>query len=126
MLHVTVVGHVGRVELKEHGDTEILAFSIAWNNPRDKEADPTWFECSLWGKRGAAVGSFLEKGHQVCVLGELTFRQYTTKDGELRESKDIRVTDIQVLSSRDESSTRGEAAPARSRAGKRSGSSRWA
>ena len=98
MKTIVIAGNVGKAELKQAGGSDLLRFSVAVNG-RAKvdgawEKTTTWFECSMWGKRAAAIGSYVTKGTKVAVSGDLTVREYVSGSGEKRSSLDVNVSEL--------------------------------
>jgi single-strand DNA-binding protein len=60
----------------QQGDP-ILGFSVGVSEGRDKPS--TYFDCSLFGKRGEALLPFLNKGTRVTVVGDLSTREHEGK-----------------------------------------------
>jgi single-strand DNA-binding protein len=60
----------------QQGDP-ILGFSVGVSEIRDKPS--TYFDCSLFGKRGEALLPFLNKGIKVTVIGDLSTREHEGK-----------------------------------------------
>lgn len=100
MNFISISGSLGRdAELKHlnSGDA-ICNFSVADSMGRDK---PTiWWNCSLFGKRAESLSSYLTKGQAVTVVGVVTEREWTDKDGAKRKSMDVRVNDIALQGAR--------------------------
>ena len=103
---VTLIGHLGRdPEVKSVGDDTVTSFSIATNR-RNKDADTTtWWNCSMWGKRGERISQYLKKGDPILVVGEPSSRPYTTKDGRDGLSLEVRVTDWSFVGGKGEAQT---------------------
>lgn len=85
--------------------TAVVNFCIASNSSKfDKQANewkdqPTKFwRCAAWNQgkltRAENIANMLKKGDNVIVYGELTTRQYETKEGEKRTADEIRVETI--------------------------------
>jgi len=85
--------------------TAVVNFCIASNSSKfDKQTNewkdqPTKFwRCAAWNQgkltRAENVANMLKKGDNVIVYGELTTRQYETKEGEKRTADEIRVETI--------------------------------
>jgi single-strand DNA-binding protein len=113
MNSITIAGTVGNAELKflQSGDP-ILTFSVADSEGRDK---PTiWWNCSLFGKRAESLAPFVAKGGKVTVAGKVSQREFTDKNGQERKSMDVRVTDVMLQGSKEQSEEqpRRAAAPA--------------
>jgi len=112
MNSITVTGNLGKdSELRRlpNGDP-VCSFSVADSLGKDK---PTiWWSCALWGKRGESLQQYLVKGQQVTVVGNVTEREWTDKDGQKRKSMDIRVNDLALQGGRKESGEAHASAPA--------------
>lgn len=78
MKTITIAGNVTRdSELRRLQDgTPVLGFSVAVSN-RDKTA--TFFDVSVFGKRGEAIEQYITKGKGLCVSGEFNAREYEGK-----------------------------------------------
>lgn len=95
MNNITVAGQLGRdAEMKylPAGDA-ILNFSVA-DSQGGKDKPTIWWNCSLFGKRAESLAQYLMKGQSVTVGGSLTKREWTDKEGNKRESMDLRVADV--------------------------------
>lgn len=103
---ITIAGNLGRDAELRHtssGDA-VLSFSVADSQGKDK---PTiWWNCSLFGKRAAALSEYLVKGQQVTVAGTVSEREWTDRDGNKRKSMDVRVSEIALQGGRRESQER--------------------
>ena len=102
MNSITVAGTLGRdaeVRYLNSGDA-VCSFSVADSAGRDK---PTiWWNCSLFGKRAEALSQYLTKGQSVTVVGSITEREFTDKNGNHRKSMDVRVNEIALQGGRRE------------------------
>ena len=96
MNSITVAGSLGRdAELKHlnNGDS-ISVFSVADSQGKDK---PTiWWNCTIYGKRAESLNQYLVKGQAVTVVGHITEREYTDKNGNERKAMEIRVNDVML------------------------------
>lgn len=94
MNSITIVGQLGKdseVRFLSNGDP-ICSFSVADSQGKDK---PTiWWNCSLFGKRAESLQQYLVKGQSVTVVGSVSEREWTDKDGQKRKSMDVRVNDV--------------------------------
>lgn len=94
MNSITIAGQLGRDAEQRYlpnGDA-VLSFSVADSQGKDK---PTvWWNCSIFGKRGESLSQYLTKGQSVTVVGNISQREYTDKDGNKRTSIDVRVNDV--------------------------------
>jgi single-strand DNA-binding protein len=101
MNSITITGNLGKDgEPRELGDgTPVLSFSVADSQGREK---PTiWWNCSIFGRRAESLGQYLTKGQQVTVIGNVSEREWTDRDGNKRKSMDIRVQDIALQGKRE-------------------------
>lgn len=95
MNFITVTGNLGKdAEKRALPDgTSVLSFSVA-DNGQGKDKPTLWWDCSMWGKRADSLANFLRKGQQVTVVGQVTEREYTTKDGVTKKAFSVRVQDV--------------------------------
>jgi len=103
MNSISIAGSLGRdaeVRYLNSGDP-VCSFSIADSQGRDK---PTiWWSCSLFGKRAEALAPYLTKGQSVTVVGVVSEREFTDKNGNHRKSMDVRVNEVSLQGGRKES-----------------------
>lgn len=106
MNSISISGNIGKdCELRHlpNGDP-VCTFSVADSMGRDK---PTiWWRCNLFGKRAEALQQYLVKGQQVTVIGNITEREWTDKDGQQRKSMDVRVSDVALMGGKREEAPR--------------------
>ena len=88
--------------------TPVLSFSVADNQGKDKPS--IWWNCALFGKRADSLQQYLFKGLQVTVIGTVSEREFTDKEGNKRKSMDVRVNDIALQGGKREE---GERQPSR-------------
>jgi len=84
MQTLTLAGTVGRdAELRNtQGGDQVLNFSLAIDNGKDKSGnkrEPTWFDCSLWGKRASSLAPHVRKGDKLAVTGRPSAREHNGK-----------------------------------------------
>ena len=117
MNSITICGHLGRdIELRSLSDgTPVGGFSVADSQGRDKPA--IWWRCSIFGKRAESLAPYLKKGQQVTIVGSVSEREYTDKDGAKRTSMELRVNDLALQGGRrdDAAPTPARQAPAQAR-----------
>ena len=114
-----IAGTIGRDAEIRHtqGGDAVAGFSVAVDNGKDKNGnkrDTTWYDCSLWGKRGEGLGPYLTKGTRVTIKGRPSARTHDGKvfrmlcviDEFTRECLTIRVE--RKLNSRDVLDTLGD------------------
>lgn len=120
MNSITITGNLGKdAEVRSLPDgTPVVSFSVADSKGKDQGA--IWWNCSFFGARGQAVAPYLPKGQTVTVVGSVSEREFTDKDGHQRKSMDVRVNDLALQGGRKDEPPR-QAAPTRSAAPKQSG-----
>jgi single-strand DNA-binding protein len=115
MNNITISGSLGRdAETKylNNGDA-VASFSVADSQGKDK---PTiWWNCSLFGKRAGSLIQYLTKGQAVTVVGSVSQREYTDKEGQKKTAIDVRVNDIALQGGKRESSEQPVSRPAPTR-----------
>ena len=92
-------GNLGRdaeQRYTQSGDS-VVSFSVGVKAGFGDKASTTWANCSMFGKRGEAVVSYLKKGTLVAISGEVNLRDYQDKEGQKRYSLDVRVNDLTLL-----------------------------
>lgn len=94
MNHITIAGQLGKdaeTRYLPNGDP-VASFSVA--DSQGKEKPTIWWSCQLFGKRAESLAPYLVKGQAVTVTGNVTEREYTDKNGNMRKSMDVRVSDL--------------------------------
>jgi len=101
MNNITVAGQLGKdSELKQVGQEQVLSFSVADSQGRDKPS--IWWNCQLWGRRTTSLQQYLVKGASVTITGQVTQREYTDKTGQKKMAQDVRVNDVCLQGARRE------------------------
>src|SRR5690348_4381765 len=59
-----------------------------------KDGDTLFLNCSAWRSLGENVAESLQKGMRVVAQGQLSMRQYETRDGEKRTSTELNVLEV--------------------------------
>ncbi len=75
----------GKPETREvegkNGPQTVTTMSVAVNNPRQKEAPPTWYRITMWNGLGTTVAMYVDKGSFVVVSGDqLRVSPYIDRD----------------------------------------------
>jgi single-strand DNA-binding protein len=78
MKTITIAGNVGKdAEVRQtQGGQSVTGFTVAVT---DRQKATTWFDVSLWGKRGETVAQYVTKGAKIVVTGELSTREHNGK-----------------------------------------------
>lgn len=80
MISITITGRIGKdAETRAAGKDTVTSFSVAADQRKGSEKTTSWFDCSVWSKRGSALQPYLKKGQSVTVIGELTQREHNGK-----------------------------------------------
>ncbi len=107
---VILIGNLGRdPEVRYTGDGKPVAnFTMAtterWSDPSsgERKEKTEWHRIVVWGKQAEIAGEFLRKGRQVYVEGSLQTREWTDRDGNKRQTTEIRAQRFQMLGRRGE------------------------
>jgi len=75
----------------------VTDFSVATTERRKDGDVTTWFRVSAFGKTAETAGPYLRKGSYVYVEGTLALREYAGRDGQQRQSLEVRARDMQML-----------------------------
>ena len=96
---ITIAGRLGRdAEVKStQGGTNVCRFSVATDAKRNGEKVTTWFDVTIFGKRGEALARYLTKGTTVCVVGELEARTFQAKDGSTKLALGVVASEVTLL-----------------------------
>ena len=81
-------------ETKQVGDKALTTFTLGVQCGWGERQSTLWLRCNLWGRQKLA--QYLHKGDRVCVSGELSQREYTTQDGQARQSLELRIADLDL------------------------------
>ena len=96
---ITIAGTIGKdaeVRRTQNGDA-IAGWSVAVNSRDGGQETTTWFDCSLFGKRGEALAPYLRKGGKVTVSGDLSTREHNGKT-----YLQVRANEVALQGGRDE------------------------
>lgn len=79
-----IAGTCGKdAEIRRMQDgTAVLNWSVAVDNGKSKDGqkrDPTWWDCSLFGKRAESLQSYITKGTKLTLQGRPTAREHQGK-----------------------------------------------
>ena len=82
----------------------MCSFTVAVNRPRrngeDQGAD--FFRVSAWNERGESCAKYLTKGKKVAVVGSVSVRAYSAKNGDPAASLEVKAEEVEFLSPRSE------------------------
>ena len=81
MKTITIAGNIGKdAETRTtQGGESVTGWSVAVEERAGNDKRTVWFDCSLWGKRGAGLAQYLTKGSRVAISGDLSTREHNGK-----------------------------------------------
>ena len=79
----------------------VVSFSVGVKSGYGDKATTTWARCAMLGKRAESVSQYLTKGQLVGISGEVTLREWNDKEGQKRNSLEVRVNDLTLLGKKD-------------------------
>ena len=103
------LGQPAEIRYLASGDP-VAGFSVAIRSGFGKNESTFWANCSIFGKRAESLAPYLVKGAQVAIVGEVNLRKYNTKDGQEKQSFDVRVNDLTLIGGKSEPKPEQEAA----------------
>lgn len=108
---LAMTGNLGRdAEVKSLGGSTVCNFAVALSSGWGDKKTTTWINCALWGKQAeSTLPTYLKKGQQVALTGELSTREYQANDGSTKVSIDMRVSTIDLIGKRDDGAAQGQA-----------------
>lgn len=91
--HIEFSGQVRKPEVRDMGDKKILSFQLMKKNyAKDKNAEPTWTHVNftLFDAKPFQIDQFKQDVF-VAGGGEFSMRSWVDKDGNKRQSADVRI-----------------------------------
>jgi len=109
MAKIMIIGNLGeKAEVKKVSDNkEVINFHLAENQEYvDKKTGEVikrtnWYVCSYFVSNAAKLATYMTKGSRFFVFGELTFKDYLTKDNRAAISYNVLVKDLSILETKD-------------------------
>jgi len=105
-----LIGNVGKdPEIRYLQDgTAVANFSLAttetWKNKAgEKQTETTWHRIVAWRHLAELAEKYITKGKQIYVEGQITTNKWEDKDGNKRETTEIKAHQIQFLGSKKDS-----------------------
>jgi len=96
----SATGRVGRdAELRDAGNSKVLGFALAVDSGFGNNKQTLWFDCSLWGERGASLSQYIVKGQELAVTGEIGMAE---KSGKMYLK--LRVGDVTLIGGKPDAS----------------------
>lgn len=112
---ITIIGNLGRDAALRYTPqgTAVSEFSVATTEKYKDNETTTWFRVTLWGERAEKLNEYLTKGKQVYIEGKVSQSEWTDKEGNKRQTLEVKASELQLLGGRaDSSEDRAEAAAA--------------
>ncbi len=76
-----------------------VAVSERWRDRQTNEQQErtTWYRVAVWGQQAENCNTYLAKGRQVLVIGNVAARGYMNNNGEAAASLDLTARSVQFL-----------------------------
>ncbi len=80
-----------------------VAVSERWRDRQTEERRErtTWYRVAVWGGQAETCNTYLSRGRQVMVIGNVQARGYVNNNGEAVASLDLTARDVRFLGGRD-------------------------
>lgn len=104
---ITLLGNVGNLEVKTFSNGgKIVEASLAtgkrWKDRNgDQHEETQWHRLVIPGPLADTAEKYVHKGDTLFVQGEMTYRQWETREGEKRTSPEVRVLALQLIPKQD-------------------------
>lgn len=101
-----IVGNLGgdpELKYMQNGRA-VCNFSVAvserWRdrNTNEQQEKTTWYRVAVWGQQAETCNTYLAKGRQVMVIGNVSARGYLNNNGEPAASLDLTAREVRFLS----------------------------
>ena len=115
---ITLLGNVGNLEVKTFSNGgKIVEASLAtgkrWKDRNGNQHEETqWHRLVISGALADTAERYVHKGDSLLVQGEMTYRQWESREGEKRTSPEVRVRTLQLMPKQDKGQASQAAAPA--------------
>jgi single-strand DNA-binding protein len=113
MVKIELIGNLGQdATVNTVNSKTVINFSVAHtekykNKDGEDVSNTTWVSCAYWTDR-INVASYLKKGTQVYVEGKPEAKIYMNASNQAQPQLHLRVTSLQLLSSKNNSSSESE------------------
>ncbi len=82
--------------------SKMLRFTLATSQSyKDREGkwvrDTTWHNIVMWNKMAESAGADVKKGSRVSIVGRLSNRSYTDKEGNKKSSTEIIAVSYEIV-----------------------------
>ena len=89
-------------EVKTANSNEILVIDCANNQGFGDKRTSFFIRVSRWGKGAENIAKYIKKGTQIFISGEMSMREYQTKDGTTKTSIEVRANTVDLVGGRTE------------------------
>lgn len=123
MIKLQIVGNLGKdCIVKEVNGKNVINFSVAHterfkDSMGNQKERTTWVECAYWTDR-TGIAPYLKKGQMVYAEGSPEADGYMNKENQAAATLRMRVQNVQLLGSKNDSNQNNAPAMAESSAGK--------
>lgn len=94
MLTVAGIGRlVDNPVTKDVNGQSVTEFRIAFGGDKDRGLSAVFCDASIWGRSGQVFADYHGKGDPAYITGRFEVREWTDRDGNTRQSPQIRVAD---------------------------------
>lgn len=73
------------------------SFSLAVNEKFGDKQTTTWFRVTMWAQMAEKLTEYITKGKELLVVGTVSARGYTAKDGTAAASLELRATTVRFV-----------------------------
>ncbi len=109
MNKIIIIGNLGRDPEMRYSASgnPMTSFSIASSRryttaAGERREETEWFNCTAFGRLAETCNQYLGRGQQTYIEGRLSTREYNRRDGTPGFSLDVTVTEMHLLSRRDD------------------------
>lgn len=105
---VAITGRITKdLELKQAGQTQVINFSMAVENPYKKD-DASFFDIVAFGRTAELLNQYCGKGSKIGVDGTLKQDRFTDKEGNNRSVVRITANRIEFLDTKGQSNNQSQ------------------
>lgn len=100
--HVVLVGRLtADPEVRDVGEQKVVRARLAVTSRGKKDGEwadvPNFFDVIVWNRQGEALAKYSGKGKRVGITGRLSWREWTDKEGNKRQSIEVVANEVQFL-----------------------------
>lgn len=81
----------------QNGAKSLATFTLAVTRSTNRE-QTDFIRCVAWDKKGEIITKYAAKGQELCVSGSLSQRKWKTTEGDNRETFEVNVQDLTLIS----------------------------